>query len=123
MKKHLTLTDVFLLLGVLFALTSCDSEHHISISNDTPAQNVLRVTTGDGEFIEIALNENIDSKTLIALQTALSNRLILEAELIEQQAIQAERRTNLKFLYWILLSIIASLTVLGREYLKKEGRA
>jgi hypothetical protein len=114
------------LLALLLLLQGCKSQHTLTVKNATPQQHTLRITTQDGGTIDLALGDELDPKTLIALQTALSNVLILKAELIQNQAVHQQRLDNLTALQYGLntlcfLATLTALTVVIVTWRKRGG--
>ena len=82
------------LLAVILSFMGCTGEQEFSFAvGHKPRQNVLTVTGTNGTAYQLQLNDDIPAQNLIAMQTALSNALVLESQAIEQQAAQAKQQT------------------------------
>lgn len=109
------------------ALFGCQSEHALTYRNDTPQPNTLKVTTQDGESIEVSLTNNIDPKVLISLNTLLANHQIRSLDLIQKQADQQQRSDSLTALRYGLntlcfLAVLAALTVIAVTYIRRREK-
>lgn len=112
----------------IFALVGCKSQHSLTYRNDTPQSNALKVTTQDGETIEVSLTNDIDPKVLISLNTLLANHQIRSLDLIEKQADQQQHADSLTALRYGLntlcfLAVLAALTVIAVAYIRRREKS
>jgi hypothetical protein len=117
-----------ILILLVLAVVGCNSEHSLNYRNDTPQPNTLKVTTQDGETIEISLTNNTDPKVLISLNTLLANHQIRSLDLIQKQADRQQRADNLTVVRYGLntlcfLAVLAALTVVAVAFIRRREKS
>lgn len=117
LRWSLRLAAIALLLFLIVIFSGCDNRNEFSFAlGHRPQQNVLRVTSTNGKTYEILLNDNIPAQNLIAIQTALSNTLILETEIVTREAQEKAHAANMAVFSRILLLIAFLSMVAGTAY-------
>ena len=100
-----------IVLGLLLSMMGCTGEQEFSFAlGHKPRQNTLRVIDREGQQIEIVINDDIPAQNLIALQTALSNSLVLDAEAIQQEAVKARQQQTVS-IFWAVVWAIIFITI------------